>query len=132
MVILLLSDGASTTGRTRPLDAAADAKRLGVAIYAIALGTDTGMVDAPDQSGQTRRIPVPPDRTTLQQLAEQTGGRSYAAPSSRDLKSVYDDLGSRIGFVEQRQEITVVFTAAAVLLLTAGGTLSLLWFNRFL
>jgi len=25
-----------------------------------------------------------------------------------------------------------VFTAAAVLLLTAGGTLSLLWFNRFL
>jgi Ca-activated chloride channel homolog len=111
MVILLLSDGASTTGRTRPLDAAADAKRLGVAIYAIALGTDTGMVDAPDQSGQTRRIPVPPDRTTLQQLAEQTGGRSYAAPSSRDLKSVYDDLGSRIGFVEQRQEITVVFTA---------------------
>jgi Ca-activated chloride channel homolog len=69
------------------------------------------MVDAPDQSGQTRRIPVPPDRTTLQQLAEQTGGRSYAAPSSRDLKSVYDDLGSRIGFVEQRQEITVVFTA---------------------
>lgn len=132
MVILLLSDGASTTGRARPLDAAADAKRLGVAIYAIALGTDTGMVDAPDQSGQTRRIPVPPDRTTLQQLAQQTGGRSYDAPSSRDLNSVYDDLGSKIGFVKQHQEITVAFTATAVLLLAAGGMLSLLWFNRFL
>lgn len=132
MVILLLSDGASTTGRTRPLDAAADAKQLGVAIYAIALGTDTGMVDAPDPSGQTRRIPVPPDRTTLQQLAQQTGGRSYAAPSSRDLQSVYDDLGSKIGFVKQHQEITVAFTATAVLLLAAGGMLSLLWFNRFL
>jgi Ca-activated chloride channel family protein len=132
MVILLLSDGANTTGRTRPLDAAADAKRLGVAIYAIALGTDTGMVDAPDPSGQLRRIPVPPDRTTLQQLAQQTGGRSYAAPSSRDLQSVYDDLGSKIGFVKERQEITVAFTATAVLLLAAGGMLSLRWFNRFL
>jgi Ca-activated chloride channel homolog len=112
------------------MDAGADAKRLGVAIYAIALGTDTGMVDATDNSGQLRRIPAPPDRTTLQQLAEQTGGRSYDAPSSRDLKSVYDDVGSTIGFVEQRQEITVAFTATAVLLLAAGGMLSLLWFNR--
>jgi Ca-activated chloride channel family protein len=132
MVILLLSDGASTTGRTQPQDAADNAKQLGVAIYAIALGTDTGKVDAPDQRGQTRRIPVPPDRTTLQQLAQQTGGRSYAAPSSRDLRSVYDDLGSKIGFVKQRQEITVAFTATALLLLAAGGMLSLLWFNRFL
>jgi len=132
MVILLLSDGASTAGRARPLDAGADAKRLGVTIYAVALGTDTGMVDAPDLSGQVRRIPAPPDRTTLQQLAEQTGGRSFDAPTSRDLKSVYDQVGSTIGFVERRQEITVAFTATAVLLLAAGGILSLLWFNRLL
>jgi Ca-activated chloride channel homolog len=131
MVILLLSDGANSTGRSQPLDAAADAKRLGVAIYAIALGTDTGMVDVPDENGQLRRVPVPPDRTTLQRLAEQTGGRSYAAPSSRELQSIYDDLGSTIGFVKQREEITVAFTATAVLLLTAAGVLSLLWFNRF-
>jgi hypothetical protein len=43
-----------------------------------------------------------------------------------------NDLGSKIGFVKQRQEITVAFTATAVLLLAAGGMLSLLWFNRFL
>jgi Ca-activated chloride channel homolog len=132
MVILLLSDGASTAGRTQPLDAGAHAKQLGVAIYTIALGTDTGMVDTPDYSGQLRRIPAPPDRATLQQLAEQTGGRSYDAASSRDLKSVYDDVGSKVGFVEQRQEITVAFTATAALLLAAGGMLSLLWFNRLL
>ena len=130
MVILLLSDGANTAGRTRPLEAAADANRLGVAIYAIALGTDTGMVDVPDERGQLQRVPVPPDRSTLQQLAEQTGGRAFAAPSSRDLTAIYDDLGSKIGFVKERQEITVAFTATAVLLLAAGGVLSLLWFNR--
>ena len=132
MVILLLSDGASTTGRTRPLDAGADAKQLGVAIYTIALGTDAGTVDAPDISGQLRRIPAPPDRATLQRLAEQTGGRSYDAPSSRDLQSIYDHVGSEIGYVEQHQEITVAFTATAALLLAAGGVLSLLWFNRLL
>ena len=130
MVILLLSDGASTAGRTRPLDAAADAKQLGVAIYAIALGTDSGMVDTPDLSGQLRRIPAPPDRATLRRLAQQTGGRAFDAPSSRDLQSVYDNLGSTVGFVEQRQEMTVAFTATAVLLLAGGGILSLRWFNR--
>jgi Ca-activated chloride channel family protein len=82
------------------------------------------------QQRPTSAHPGPTDRTTLQQLAEQTGGRSYDAPSSRDLKSVYDDVGATIGFVEQRQEITVAFTATAVLLLAAGGMLSLLWFNR--
>jgi Ca-activated chloride channel family protein len=130
MVILLLSDGANTTGRSRPLEAAADAQRLGVAIHAIALGTNTGMVEVPDERGQLRRIPVPPDRTTLHALAEQTGGRSYAAPSSRELQSIYDDLGSTIGFVKERQEITVAFTATALVLLAAGGALSLLWFNH--
>lgn len=132
MVILLLSDGANSSGRTPPLDAAADAKQLGVAIFAIAVGTATGMVDVPDGNGQLRRIPVPPDPTTLHSIAEQTGGRSFAAVSDRDLKSIYDDLGSRIGFVEQHEEITVAFSAAAVVLLAAGGMLSLLWFNRFL
>ena len=132
MVILLLSDGANTTGRIRPLEAADDAKQLGVAIFAVALGTDTGMVDVPDERGQLRRVPVPPDRTTLQALAERTGGRSFAAVSQQSLESIYGDLGSTIGFVKERQEITVAFTATALVLITAAGALSLLWFNRFL
>jgi Ca-activated chloride channel homolog len=131
-VILLLAPSDNSTGRTQPLDAAADAKQLGVAIFAIALGTDTGMVDVPDENGQLRRVPVPPDPTTLHSIAEQTGGRSFAAVSDRDLKSIYDDLGSRIGFVKQHEEITVALSAAAVVPLAAGGMLSLLWFNRFL
>jgi hypothetical protein len=39
---------------------------------------------------------------------------------------------SAAAFGERRQEITVAFTATAVLLLAAGGILSLLWFNRLL
>ena len=130
-VVLLLSDGSNTQGRTQPLDAARHARQLNVPVFTIALGTDTGMVDVPDEQGQLRRIPVPPDKFTLRRVAEATGGRFFAAPSSKDLKGIYHDLGSKIGFVRQKQEITVVFAAASLLLLVAGAGLSLIWFSRF-
>jgi Ca-activated chloride channel family protein len=132
VVILLLSDGANTQGHTQPLDAADDAKKLGVPVFTIALGTDEGMVDVPDEAtGQLRRVPVPPDKVTLRRIAEATGARFFAAPSGRDLRGIYHQLGSRIGFVKERQEVTVVFAAAGLLLLVAGSALALAWFNRF-
>ena len=131
-VILLLSDGSNTQGRTQPLDAARHARQLNVPVFTISLGTDTGMVDVPDETtGQLRRIPVPPDKFTLRRVAEATGGRFFAAPSGRDLKGIYQDLGSKIGFVRQKQEVTVVFAAASLLLLVAGAGLALIWFSRF-
>ena len=131
LVILLLSDGANTQGRAQPMEAAADAKALGVPVFTIALGTDQGMVDVPDETGNLRRIPVPPDKLTLQRIAETTGARFFAAPSSRDLKDIYRELGSKIGFVKEKQEITVVFAATGLLFLVAGATMSLVWFSRF-
>jgi Ca-activated chloride channel family protein len=131
LVVLLLSDGANTQGRTQPMEAADDAKALGVPVFTIALGTDRGMVDVPDETGNLRRIPVPPDKLTLQRIAEATGGRFYAAPSSGDLKDVYRELGSKIGFVREEQEVTVVFAATGLLFLVAGAAMSLVWFSRF-
>jgi Ca-activated chloride channel homolog len=131
MVVLLLSDGASTRGRTQPMEAAADARAIRVPVFTIALGTERGMVDVPDESGNLRRIPVPPDKLTLQRIAEVTGASFFAAPTSRDLKDVYRQLGSKIGFVKDRQEVTVVFAATALLFLVAGATMSLVWFSRF-
>jgi Ca-activated chloride channel homolog len=131
LVVLLLSDGANTQGRTQPMEAATDAKELGVPVFTIALGTDRGMVDVPDETGNLRRIPVPPDELTLQRIAELTGARFFAAPSSDDLKGVYDELSSKIGFVREKQEITVVFAATGLLFLVAGAAMSLVWFSRF-
>jgi Ca-activated chloride channel homolog len=131
MVVLLLSDGANTQGRTQPMQAAADAKALGVPVFTISLGTDQGMVDVPDETGNLRRIPVPPDRLTLQRIAEITGARFFAAPSTGDLKEVYRELGSKIGFVKEKQEVTVVFAATGLLFLVAGAAMSLVWFSRF-
>jgi Ca-activated chloride channel homolog len=131
LVVLLLSDGANTQGRVRPMDAAAHARALGVPVFTIALGTEQGMVDVPNETGQLQRVPVPPDELTLRRIAEVTGARFFAAPTGRDLKGIYRELGSRIGFVRQQQEVTVVFAAAGLLLLVAGVALSLAWFSRF-
>jgi Ca-activated chloride channel family protein len=60
-----------------------------------------------------------------------TGGRFYDAPTDSDLAAVYDQLGSRIGFERGEQEVTALFSAAAIGLLLVGGVLSLRWLNRF-
>jgi Ca-activated chloride channel family protein len=75
-------------------------------------------------------VPVPPDRETLTQVAEITGAEFYDAPSEATLEKVYEQLGSEIGFTEEKKDVTFAFAAGgAVLLLVAGG-LSLAWFNR--
>ena len=128
MAIVLLSDGASSVGRTAPRQAAEEAARLGVPVYTIALGTPNGMVTVP---GSRFPIRVPPDERTLQQIAETTGGRFFSAPSGEELRSVYEDLGTQIGFVEEHQEVTALFAAAAIALMLSGATTALIWFNRF-
>ena len=129
LVVLLLSDGANTQGRTQPMEAAADAKELGVPVFTIALGTDRGMVDVPDETGNLRRIPVPPDTLTLQRIAETTGALLRRPQQQRPRRST--GLGSKIGFVKEKQEITVVFAATGLLFLVAGAAMSLVWFSRF-
>src|SRR5215218_6442424 len=44
LVVLLLSDGANTTGDATPLDAAAQAAKAKVPVYTVALGTDAGTI----------------------------------------------------------------------------------------
>ncbi len=127
--ILLLSDGANTSGVT-PSDGAARAKKAHAPVYTIALGTPHGTVRRVDEFGYVRTIPVPPDPATLRRVAEQTSGRFFQAPTEKELKAVYDQLSSRVGFIRERRELTYAFAAAAAVLLLAGGTLSALWFNR--
>jgi Ca-activated chloride channel homolog len=128
--IILLSDGANTTGRTDPIQAAEAAADLGIPVHTIALGTDEGTIELPDSSGFTRQIPVPPDRETLQEVSDMTGGRYFDAPDAAELEAIYDDLGTRIGTQEEQVEVTYGFAGGGLALLALGGLLSLLWFSR--
>ena len=127
---ILLSDGANSVGKAQPLEAAQRAKSLGVPIYTIALGTPNGSVTVQDQFGQSQTLDVPPDTATLKQIASITGATAFDAPTAKDLASVYDNLQSRIGYTEERQEVTFALVAAGLLLVVLGAGMSAVWFGR--
>jgi Ca-activated chloride channel family protein len=128
--VLLLSDGFNTAGGTEPMEAAEQAEELSVPVFTIALGTPDGVVELEDQFGNPRLVRVPPDYETLESIAEITGAEYFEAPTESDLDRVYAELGSRIGFVEEDEEITYAFAAAAALLAIAAGALALIWNGR--
>jgi Ca-activated chloride channel family protein len=127
---ILLSDGANSVGQAQPLEAAQRAKTLGVPIYTIALGTPNGQVTVQDQFGQDVTLDVPPDTQTLAQIASITGAKDFNAPTAADLASVYESLESRIGYTEERQEVTFALVGAGLLLVVLGAGLSAVWFGR--
>ena len=129
--VLLLSDGFNTAGSTEPLEAAAQAEELSIPVFTIALGTPDGVVELEDQFGNPRLVRVPPDYETLESIAETTGAEYFEAPTESDLDRVYAELGSRIGFVEEDEEITYAFAAAAALLAIVAGALAFVWNGRF-
>jgi Ca-activated chloride channel family protein len=124
--IVLMSDGATTSGRSID-DAAAAAKQAGVPVSTIAFGTDSGSVTV---SG--RDVPVPVDRVAMKALADESGGRFFEAASGDQLRSVYRDIGSSIGYRTVRQENTATFTGFALVLVAAGVVAGLVWTGRVL
>jgi Ca-activated chloride channel family protein len=124
--VVLLSDGYPTVGRpvTQAVDAALAA---GVPVSTIAFGTDYGTLDL---EGET--VPVPVDRVTLENIADETGGSYSEAASAAELEEVYADLGSQIGYTTEAKDISPWFVRAGVLLTLLGSVLSLLWTNRLI
>jgi Ca-activated chloride channel family protein len=122
--IVLLSDGYRTFGRSIE-EAAAAADAANVPVSTIAFGTDTGMIEI---DGQAQRVPV--DRPSLQKLAETTKGHFYEATSATELKKVYQDMGSSIGYRTKPREVTQWYVGAALLFALAAAGLSLLWTSR--
>lgn len=129
-IIVLLSDGKNTLGVNNPLEVAADARRARIPIYAIALGTESGEVIQRDPFGFTQRIPVPPDKETLRDIARTTGGRFFEAVSAEDAEDIYGRIGTRLTSRPEQREVTVAFAGGAFVLLLVGGALSLVWFGR--
>ncbi len=73
---------------------------------------------------------MPPDPETLRQIAEETGGRFFEAPSEADLQAVYEEIGSQVATEDEKRELTAAFAGAGAAFLIVGAGLSLLWFGR--
>lgn len=128
--ILLISDGARDGGQTEPRAAAERAKKLGIPVHAILVGTADGVVEVELEGGFTQRIQVPADPETLRMFTQTTGGELYTALDDEQLAKIYEELGSRLGERKEQRELTDVFAGGAAAFLLAGGALSFLWLRR--
>lgn len=128
--ILLISDGKQDGGLIQPAAAIEEAKKRNVPVYTVLVGTPEGVVEEQLTGGFRRVIQVPPAPETLEQIAAGTGGEYFAAVDAEQLRAVYEELGSRLGKMEEEREITDVFSGAAAAFLLLGGVLSAFLFRR--
>jgi Ca-activated chloride channel family protein len=87
-IIVLITDGASNSGKISPIGAAELAKTLGIKIYTIAIGTEKGRVDP-----RIMRFPYQEfDLPTLRKIASLTGGEHYWAQDLQSLKNTFSTI----------------------------------------
>ncbi len=128
--IVLVSDGSQTRGVLSPLRGARRALRANMPVFTIALGTDNGTVELRTIDERKQIATAPPDRATLALIATTTRGGFFEAPSAGRLRSIYGDLGSAVGRVDRRHELTVGFLGAGLILFAAAAVLSGAWLSR--
>lgn len=84
-IIVLITDGASNSGKISPLEAAEHAKTLGIKIYTVAIGTTEGRVDQSIMRFPYQEFDLP----TLQKIATMTGAEHYWAQDLAALKKTF-------------------------------------------
>lgn len=124
-VIVLLTDGENNMDPD-PLAAAEFAAERGVRIHTIAIGSTEGIQLT--VNGFTVFTQV--DEAALRQIAEITEGTYFNAQDAEDLHEIYESIEPRLRVEREETEVTAIFAGVSILLLLAGGALSLLWFSR--
>lgn len=89
-IMILLTDGSSTTGKIEPVQAARLAARVNVRIYTIGIGG--GQTGVSTRFGMLTRPGRDLDPETLQAIADATGGRYFQATDTAQLEQVYAEL----------------------------------------
>ena len=94
--IILLTDGSNNTGVVAPNTAADIARKFGIKIYTIGVGSN-GSADYPvaiDYAGniQYQRMPVVIDEATLKNIAATTGGKYFRATSGSVLSDIFKEI----------------------------------------
>ncbi|WP_305782944.1 VWA domain-containing protein [Symbioplanes lichenis] len=124
--VVVLSDGANTSGQD-PAQAAAAAAQRGVPVDSISFGTAGGTIGG-DGPGAGQAVPV--DGATLQSVASATGGSYFTASDADELRSAYSDIGSLIGYETEVQDVSAHFIGIGLVLAVLAALASLFWFAR--
>ena len=124
-IVILLTDGQHNTPTIPPLDAARLAAALKIKVYTI------GVVD-----DATAKVQNEIDENLMKAIANETGGRYFAADSPQALAAVYDEIGtletSGVGreHFERFTELAPWFAAPAALLIMLEIVLGATWLRR--
>jgi Ca-activated chloride channel homolog len=122
--IILLSDGRRTTG-VDTLEAAKLAADRGVRIYVVGLGSVDGVGTLDGMA-----IYLQLDEPTLREVARMTGGEYHHAGTAEKLRSVYENLGTRLQVQTRETELSGLLALVSGMIAVAAAALSLLWFGR--
>lgn len=87
-IIILVTDGASNSGKISPVEAAEHAATLGIRVYTVAIGTVEGRVSSGIQRFPRQEFDLP----TLQRIAELTDAEHYWAQTLEDLDRTFDTI----------------------------------------
>jgi Ca-activated chloride channel homolog len=129
-IIVLITDGASNSGKIQPLDAAKHIKTLGIKVYTVAIGTEEGRVSGSIQQYPRQEFDLP----TLRKIASETGGEHFWAQSLEDLERNFQTIDrlekteSRSLRVTDDRELYMWFVGVS-LLATLGVAVYISW-NR--
>lgn len=106
-VLILLTDGANTSGKVSPQQAAKLAEQTKVKVYTIGVGADemqTGGIFGTSFGQRTVNPSADLDEKTLMTLAELTGGQYFRARNPQELQQIYTLLDT-LEPIEQDQEV---------------------------
>ena len=124
-VVILLTDGATTTGPD-PIKAGQTAADYGVRVFTVGFGSPNG--DVVEYEGRSMR--TQPDIETLKRIAETTDAQFFEAQSSSDLRKVYQSLATKLVGEKKLTDISFIFAGVGALFALLAAVLSMLWFNR--
>ncbi len=124
--IVLMSDGETTSGRP-DAEASAAAKKAEVPVSTIAFGTENGTIELPGQEGV---VSVAVNPAALEKIANATGGTAFTAATADQLKAVYEDIGTSVGYETVPKDITETFVLFSMIILFLAAILSQVWFSR--
>ena len=129
-IVILLSDGVSNTGAVDPDEAAAAAKKMGIRVYTIGVGTHAKRTPfrAKDMFGRTsiQYANMSFDESQLKSIAKTTGARYFGVRDAKGLKAALEEIDSlekttldRTVFQRYHEYFPPFLFAGAVLVLAA-------------
>ena len=88
-ILILLTDGANNRGQMAPITAARLARRFGIKIYAIGIGSRN-----PAKSGIEDEAAVLLDEQSLEEVSKISGGNFFMAEESQELETIFKEISS--------------------------------------